>query len=56
VQFYLNTSHPTKFNELFTYLGKTKQDELKGYVTKEDDYKVAFVTLVSIIICIKYSS
>jgi hypothetical protein len=30
-----------------TYLGKTKQDELKGYVTKEDDVKVAFVTLVS---------
>jgi hypothetical protein len=29
------------------YLGKTKQDEVKGYVTKEDDFKVAFVTMVS---------
>jgi hypothetical protein len=35
------------------YLGKTKQDELKGYVTKEDDFKVAFVTLVSKAIYIK---
>jgi hypothetical protein len=30
-----------------TYLGKTKQDDVKGYVTKEDDVKVAFVTMVS---------
>jgi hypothetical protein len=29
------------------YLGKTKQDEVKGYVTKADDVKVAFVILVS---------
>ncbi|KDR17034.1 putative 39S ribosomal protein L23, mitochondrial, partial [Zootermopsis nevadensis] len=26
-------------------MGKTEQDQLKGYVTKEDDFKVAFVTL-----------
>jgi hypothetical protein len=35
------------------YSGKTKQDELKGYVTKEDDFKVAFVTLVSKAVHIK---
>jgi DNA-dependent RNA polymerase auxiliary subunit epsilon len=29
------------------YLGATKQDDVKGYVTKEDDFKVAFVTMVS---------
>lgn len=27
-------------------MGKTKQDELKGYVTKGDDCKIAFVTLL----------
>ncbi|XP_049779977.1 probable 39S ribosomal protein L23, mitochondrial [Schistocerca cancellata] len=26
-------------------MGKTHQDKLKGYITKDDDYKVAYVTL-----------
>jgi hypothetical protein len=51
--FKYQSSNKHLINLFFTYLGKTKQDELKGYVTKEDDYKVAFVTLVSIIIHIK---
>lgn len=25
--------------------GKTKEDQMRGYITKEDDYKVAFVTM-----------
>lgn len=30
-------------------LGKTRRDLVKGYVTKEDDVKLAYVTLVNII-------
>lgn len=28
-------------------MGKTKRDQTMGYVTKEDDVKIAYVTLVS---------
>ena len=28
-------------------MGKTKRDQAKGYVTKDDDVKIAYVTLVS---------
>lgn len=32
----------------FVFLGKTKADQTQGYITKEEDTKYAYVTLVKI--------